>query len=541
MVSKKKIKYPIFVFSLFIGIGLMGIAFLQPEFIFGQTIDFDRFGGVDTSSGIKLDILEVPIDPTSGAVLGVIKLGAPDVVPFERSGSILTPSGTGRCVEDVDPASAFDYQVRFGRQLSGDRNVSPIWHGYNGNCAYAYMEFDLVDIPNSFVATSVRFQLKLTQVWSDSSRGGGCGIMHIEQSFDQIGERSIAQRVVDSEFGRPASTNPIVADPLDFWVAGQNVNFGNIQSGKWCQTVGVKTFNWGKQTPDTAGIPAAVGLDLQVGVDAFNRALTDGQDKFTVLIFWIAGDQSGSDTTWALDYDWWKTNGSFLIEGTSDPIRCGPGFNQVDFRCIPIICPDGEKVDVDTNDCTAIICGADETLQGNLCVPLICQPGEEIVAGQCLTIVCESGTQLIGSTCDPLLCQEGFEISGNECTLKQCSTGMELIGDNCQAIQCPINTILVGNDCMERTCPAGQVSSSNECISETTLILCVDGFKQVGDQCVPIDLDCPIGTEAFENVCVQRLPSLLIIGGGMLDPDDFLVAGAITVILSVIGIIVRRI
>ncbi len=532
-----------------IGLGLVGFGLFEADFDVGALTDFS--------------IIEVPIDPTTGAILGTIKLGAPDVKPFERSGTILTPTGLGTCWQDVDPNIAFDYQIQFGRQLSGDRNISPIWHGYNQNCAYAYMEWDLVDIPNSFVATSVRFQLKLTDVFSDRSQNGQCGIMHIEQSFNQIGERNIAQRQIDSQFGRPASTNPIIADPMDFWVAGQNVNFGTTQGGQWCQTVGIKTFNWGKQTPDSGGRPAPVPFDIQHGVDAFNRALTDGQDKFTVLIVPLGG--RGTGTTWALDYEWWKTNGSFLIEGTSDPIRCDIGFNQVNFRCVPIVCDLGDKLNQSTNECETITCEAGETLQFTeatvcpdvigiqctpldataVCTPIECNVGERLVGSTCEQIICEEGTKLVGSSCDPLFCGEGFEITGNQCTVIPCPIGEELVGGSCQQISCPTNTKLIGNDCIEITCGAGQILIDNQCENTSTLptnatdpIVCNTGFEAVGNICLPIELDCPAGTEAFENVCVQRIPDLLTISG--IEPSLFLITGLVIVGMSGVGIVARR-
>ena len=536
MVSKKKIKYPVFVFSLFIGIGLMGIAFLQPEFIFGQTIDFDRFGGVDTSSGVKLDILEVPIDPVTGGILGTIKLGAPDIVPFEQSGTHISTLDTF-CTEN------------FGRRLSGERNLDPVWWASqpvsttstSKHCAYAYAQWDLVDIPNEFVATSVMFQLELVETTPMS--GLNCLITFNDFNIDTVGEaalisklRSQAQLILE---GRPSSfpnTPDFVQDP----------------NGAWCRTLGVKNFNFG-----------------QTGVDIVNKAIGGGAfDQGTrtdKLVLGFVPSDLGSNDGFAQQYrisnQFWATQGSWLITGSSPPISCDVGFNQVAFRCVPIICNEGMQVDITTNECAPIICGSDEVLQGNICVPLNCQIGEEIVAGQCQIISCPSGTELIASSCEALVCGEGFEISGNECTLKQCSIGMELIADNCQEIQCPVNTMLVGNDCLEISCPADQISIDNVCRtpdvgpgcendqeiqdeectnSRDTLILCVEGFHQVGNSFIPDDLNCPLGTEEFENVCVQRIPSLQL-GSGLLDPNAFLIAGVIVAAMSVVGIIVRRI
>jgi hypothetical protein len=540
--KKKSSRRVIFLIGMIAGLGL--IVFDQFETIEGF------LSGTQTPS---LAILDVPIDPTTGGILGTIVFGAPDEFG-ERSGAVLTPSGLGTCIQDIDTGIPVDYEWKFGRQLIGDPNVAPIWHGYNGaNCAIGYMEWDLRDIPNDFRATSVRFQLEVTEVPSRGTQGAGgrCGIIVLDQTLDQIGEMNLGQRRIDIEFSglgttinNPAGSGtipaPQIADPDDFWFAGLNVNFGNTQSGTWCQTVGVKSWTVGRQISDIAsGSVGGGSLDPQVGVDAFNKALTDGQDRFTMIIVPIQGSGSG---TWTVNYDYWKTQGSLKVEGTSPPIRCPVGFTQETFRCEPIICIDGQKVDPNTNTCEDIQCSIGEELQGNLCVPVVCNMGETFnnTTNSCETIICEVGTKLIGSTCDPLLCQEGFEISGNECILKTCGIGFELIGDECQQIQCNTpNTVLVGSDCVERICTSNELLVDGECLKitdlsfetcselipfsdgvlqiddctmgdTTTPIECLSGFTPVGNTCVQLPENCPIGTVAQENICVQVLPDLMI-------------------------------
>jgi len=518
MVKKKKVsstRIAMFAVGMVIGLGLI---------IFDQFETIEGFvSGTETPS---LAILDVPIDPTSGGIIGTIVFGAPDVVPFERSGALITADNLGNCIvagSAIGNTVAGDYL--FGRQLSGDRNVSPIWHGYNGiNCAIAYMEWDLVDIPNDFVATGIRLQFEINQLPSKGAQSSSrCGIIHIEDSFDQIGQQQFMNRATSiPRFIDPTGVQGLPnTNPLDFRVTGLAVNF--VDTADWCQSLGVKSFAYGKIIPPTLrsdGTLTRTTFDVLEGARAFNRALTDGQDKFTIAFI---PEGTGSNTgsgTWGVNYDYWKTQGSLLVTGSSPPIRCGIGFTQVDFRCEPLICITGQKVDTNTNSCEDIQCSIGEELQGNLCVPVVCSIGEKFnnATNSCETIICQEGTQLIGSTCDPLLCEEGFEISGNQCTLKMCGVGMELIGDNCQMIQCTTpNTILVGSDCMERSCPMDQVLVDGVCRTlqpvgdiDPAPIECLSGFTPVGNTCVQLPENCPIGSVAQENICVQVLPDLMI-------------------------------
>ncbi|MCP6727420.1 MAG: hypothetical protein KJI69_05425 [Patescibacteria group bacterium] len=547
MAKKKKVsgtRLAMFAVGMVIGLGLI---------IFDQFDTIQGFvSGTETPS---LAFIDVPIDPTTGGILGTIIFGAPDEFG-ERSGAVLTPSGLGSCVQDIDPSLGRDYEWKFGRQLIGDPNVAPIWHGYNGaNCAIGYMEWDLRDIPNDFRATSVRFQLELTEVPSTPRR---CGIIVLDQTLDQIGEMNLGQRRIDIEFSgletstpNPLGSNfpnipaPTIADPDDFWFTGLNVNFGT--GGDWCKTVGVKSFTVGRQISDQAsGTVGGGSLDPQFGVDAFNKALTDGQDRFTMIVVPIDGFGSG---TWTVNYDYWKTQGSLKVEGSSPPLRCSAGFDLQGFRCVAITCPDGQTVNLTNNMCEPITCNQGQELQGNICVAIQCEIGEILVPPpldsginefSCIPLNCPTDEQIVGDSCEPLVCDVGFDAINNECTLKTCGIGLELIGDECQAIQCNTpNTILIGSDCVQTICRTNQLLVDGQCINitdlsfetcselipfsdgvleitdcqtadPTTPIICLDGFTPVGNTCVQLPENCPIGTVAQENICVQVLPDLMI-------------------------------
>ena len=548
MARKAKIRLPIFLITLLIGISLVAIALLQPEVIFADTTR-----PLDISG---LSLIAVPIDPTGGQILGTVKFGAPNVVPFERSGTIHSAEiGTGCERPKIPNVYSGEWEVPFGRIGSGDRNAEISWHGWNGiDCAYGYAEWDLTDLPNDFVATGIRLQLNLKEV-----QGGGtifnnptnCDIVYLGNNVDQIGVQNIPNRITwGSNTGGLQSAKlgttyvPVTPSTGDFLAWGGNAYIPSLSVNSladWCKTAGVKTFVFGQVISNSQ-------FNQQKGVQTFNLALPL-DSKFTL------GFSGGYGTgKFVIDQLWWEQNGSLLVTGSSQPIKCGIGFTQVDFRCIPIVCETGFKVDVNTNQCTQIICPVGEELIGNICTPIICNVGEELVNNTCQQIDCPSGTHLTGSTCDPLICGEGFEINGNECTLKTCGIGQELIGDNCQAIQCPINTVLNGNDCLERACPTNQISIDNICRDQPNVnatgqivevggeplqIECGIGFSQVGDGCLPVELDCPVGTEPHQNICVQRLPSLLQIQTG-LDPTIFLIIGLVITGMSGIGIITKR-
>jgi len=540
----------IFGITLVIGLGLIAIAFIQPEFIFN-----DGFAPLSIESLTGLTLIDVPIDPTGGQILGTVKFGAPIIVPFERSGTIISPDG--QPCETALPSGIRDREIKFGRIGSGDRNAEVSWHNFNGiNCAYGYAEWDLTDLPNDFVATGVRFQFFLKEVPPlAKSDNAGSHMVYLGNTVDEIGVENIPNRIVfgcdDGTIGANGAkvifsgSKGSCPENGDFLAYGGGAFIGGISQAKIFQTAGVKSFTFGEVTSGST-------FDVQKGVDTFNMALQFnpltqlGTDKFT-LGFTSTGGSTISGK-YVIDHQWWEENGSLLVTGASQPIRCGIGFNQVDFRCVPIVCAFDEQLNQNTNECETIICPAGETLEIITeevgCIlgfgigeePDPCNPIQRAICTP-TTIVCESGTQLIGSTCEPLFCGEGFEISGNECVLKTCGIGKELRGDTCETIICPINTRLIGNDCVEISCPAGQISIDNVC-NDSPPIECDAGFKQVGDGCLPIDLDCPFGTEEFENTCVNRIPSLLQISG--VNPTLFLIVGLVIVGMTGVGIVARR-
>ena len=487
MAKKKKVsgtRIAMFAVGMVIGLGL--IVFDQFETIEGIISGTEPTG---------LAILEVPIDPT-GAILGTIKLGAPDVVPFEQSGThISTISPT--CTEN------------FGRRLSNERNLDPIWWAsqpislgsISKHCAYAYAQWDLVDIPNEFVATSVQFQLEMVATTGQTSLN--CLLTFNDFDIFTVGEsalikklRSQAQLILE---GRP-STFPNTPD------------FVQDPNGTWCSTLGVKSFNFG-----------------QTGVDFVNKAIGGGSfDQGTrtdkLVLGFVPSDLDRNDgfaQQYRISNQFWATQGSWLITGSSPPIDCALGFEQVGFRCVPLICMVGFAVNA-TNQCELIQCFQGEELQGNICVAIQCEIGEILVPPpldsginefSCIPLNCPSDQQIIGDSCETLFCDVGFEAKNNVCSLIGCSTGMELVNDQCQAIQCAPNLILSGNNCIEKTCPANQFLVNNICQDEDSpAVTCGEGFNQIGNLCYQIqeELVCPQGTEKFENNCKQILPDLMI-------------------------------
>ncbi len=562
-----------------IGLGLVGFGLFEADFDVVALTDFS--------------IIEVPIDPTGGQILGTVKFGAPIVVPFERSGTILSAEGIGGCTRLQEGQTALR-EVPFGRLGSGDRNAEVSWHGYNGvNCGFGYAEWDLADLPNDFVATSIRIQLNMKSVQGAGTINNNslkCTVISLGNTVDEITALSLPNRIMwGSNLGGTSSNQlqssytPVDPTTGDFvaWGGGKftpsisgAIGTGGSSSGDWCKTLGVKSFTFGQIKPDGT-------FDAQIGVDRFNEAVSGGafdqgtrSDKFT-LGFFVNG---GGANKFVIDQQWWEENGSLLVTGSSSPITCGVGFAQVDFRCVPIICDVTETLNQVTNECEPIMCEANEDL--TIFDELVACPA--VCIDDPFTPTFECGGSCSGSIqravcvpqetfqCDAILnCQEGTRPDSNNCSceLIECSIGQELIGDTCQSIVCPINTRLVGNDCVEISCPTGQVAIDNVCkdppildpvVCETdmfgtlldplcipidggidpTMLNCDTGFKQVGDSCVPIDLDCPAGTEEFENNCRNIVPSLLQISG--VDPSLFLITGLVIVGMSGVGIVARR-
>ncbi len=440
----------------------------------------------------------------------------------------------------------------FERRLSGERNqIDPVWWGSkltdsttfpilsgvaSYTCGFAYAQWDIVDIPNDFVVTSAVLKLQVIEIRKASNltfqiASQQCTITLQDFNLDTIADEGIMNKV---------------------WKVGGVSTPLTIATGTWCNTLGVKSLQLSQSAVDL--------INDAISGGAFSQGVRSDKLLLGFMPTRLNNEAQQGNVN-RISTEFWKTQGSLFLTGSSPPIRCSVGFNQVDFRCIPIVCNLGDILNQSTNECEAITCQAGETLefteaidcplgagvgepfcvpppQRAVCTPIQCNVGEELVGSTCQAIQCPSDQQLVGSGCETLFCDVGFEAVNNQCVVKTCSIGMELIGDNCQAIVCPVNTVLLGNDCVEKQCPVGQISSNNECVPETIKILCVDGFKQVGDQCVPIVLDCPEGTEPFENVCVQRVPDLLMISG--ISPSLFLIIGVVIAGMSGVGIVARR-
>jgi hypothetical protein len=466
--SSRGLKLAVLIGGMLVGAGL--IIFDQADAITGL------FSVAPQLTGFS--ILEVPIDPTTGGVLGTIKLGAPDVVPIEQTGThISTDSG---CSQD------------FGRRLSGARNLDPVfWHNKNNgfgafNCAYSWAQWDVNEIPAGFIATGVQFQLKVIQ--TTPVTGKNCVITFNDFDVDNVPEAElmIFEGIPTTTTFGSALVPSFIQDP----------------NGAWCRTTGVKQFNLGQQ-----------------GVIEVNNALTNGVGK---LVMGFApkgtGDTINSADQFKIENAYWATQGSWIISGSSPPIDCGQGFEQIDFRCVPLVCIQGEAVNA-TNQCAPIVCGANEELMADVCVPLQCTSGQTFnnVTNMCENVSCPIG-QFSNSTnqCQPLVCDTdmGEIVSGNECVLMTCGTGMELIGANCQAIQCPVNTVLSGSNCVEISCATGSELIDGECVVGGTVgdVTCPAGFNRVGNSCAVAPETCPAGTVPAQNVCIQVVPDLMISG-----------------------------
>lgn len=591
--AKQRQSGRIFLIPFAIGIGLIIFGFL------GNPLDpFDdpiiQVEAINELTG--LSIIEVPIDPTTNQILGTVKFGAPIIVPFERSGTILSADGACESLVDInDPRGK--REVKFGRLGSGERNAEVSFHGFNGlNCAYGYAEWDLTNLPNDFIATGFTLQLNLK---SKQSNQQSCAIGFVDNTLDEITARNLPNRMLwGSDTGGisklTTSLVPTDTTNTDFLAVGFFVPNRDKYDNDWCETTGVKRWTFAQieatgflrlqdGTIREPLVASGSRLNLQAGVDAFNQQLQfnpitqKGNDKF-LLVFYGTGTGSGSNI---IDHQWWEENGSLLVTGTSKPIACPIGFEQVGFECVPKICDVTFQINQVTNECEPIQCEANENLQvveDFLACPAVCidDPftptfecgslcGEfSISRAVCVPIVeqppmteCESPLILIGETCqDPtfqcdviLNCQEGSipDFNGCGCVLIECPIGKQLVGSQCQIITCPTNTVLMGSECIEKSCPIGQISIDNQCVSiascsdceDDGTILCETGFKSLGDTCVPIDLNCPFGTVEHQNVCVAFLPNLLEISDE-LPPIALIIAGGAISGLSIVGLIIRR-
>ena len=584
----------ILIIPLIVGFSLILIGFV------GNPIDpfDDPIIEIDSINNLfGLSIIDVPIDPTTNQILGTVKFGAPIVVPFERSGSIISADGACTSLVDINNPKG-KKEIKFGRLGSGETNAEVAFHGWNGlNCAYGYAMWDLTKLPNSFEATGFTFQLNLKQKQTNQQR---CYIGFVDDTLDEITARNLPNRMI---FGSNTGGFSLISTSLvpedktktDFLAVGHFIgNFGKYDDD-WCESTGVKRWTFSqieatdflRNSDGTIREPiiaSGARLNQQAGVDAFNRQLQFdptsqlGSDKF-LLVFYSSGTGSGINV---IDHDWWEENGSLLVTGTSQPIDCDIGFTQVGFECVRIICSNTQTLNRVTNECEDIICDSNQTLeiiQELVACPTVCiddpfTPTFEC-GGSCSggieRAVCVDVDQL---TCLVILdCQEGTQPDSRNCGCEQitCPSGKELKGSNCQDIICPLNTRLTSNnDCVPIICASGQVAIDNVCqipvdpiTNQTGICEGILGEPVCGvngqtfsnfcfaeaqgteilhsGQCMigeNIPDDCPAGTIPQQNVCVKIVPNLLQISDE-LPPVAILIVGAIIVALTIIAIAIR--
>jgi len=572
MAKNKSFGNRIFIVPVLAGLGLIIFGFL------GNPLDpfDDPIIQVDTLNEITgLTIIDVPIDPTTNQILGTVKFGAPIAVPFERSGTILSADGACESLVDLNVPRG-KKEVKFGRLGSGERNAEVSFHNFNGiNCGYGYAEWDLTNLPNDFIATGFTLQLNLK---SRQSGAGSCAIGFVDSTLDEITARNLPNRMLwgDNTGGINKMTTtltPVDTTNTDFLAVGRFIDFGSNKKydNDWCESTGVKRWIF-SQIEATGFLRNADGtirepliasgarINQQAGVDAFNQQLQfnpitqKGNDKF-LLVFYGGVVGSGGSGSNIIDHQWWEENGSLLVTGTSKPISCPIGFAQVGFECVPIICSENQTLNRDTNECEDIVCEAGQTLQMieefyaclAVCVDDPFTPTFECggsCGGSSFRSVCVDDVKL---TCDAILnCSEGTTQSEDNCNceLIECPIGQQLVGSQCQIITCPTNTVLLGSECVEKQCPFGQISIDNKCVNDELCldcggdgtIFCDAGFKQLGDTCVPIELNCPVGTVERQNVCVSFLPLQI---GTDTTPLMFIIAGAIVIGLTIMGLIIR--
>lgn len=488
---------------LIIGMALGFFFILGGELESSGSSFFNLFSNLSLTS---FSILSVDQDPETGAISGNVIFGEADAGVSIFTGTKKSSS----CPGGVASASQGLRIPTFGSGSS------------SGGCTSSILEWDLSELPNDFSTNSIIFRMKDGQIPKGIS-GHNCKIGIIEQPLSTIANSQLTQKAINPDF--------------------------IIANGNWCHTSGVKSFI----------------LD-QTALDAFDRALK-GDNKFT-LGFSVDPWTKGTQCCWTGDKNFYETEGSFILNGFAEAISCPVGEHQVGFKCIPLVCEEG--FEVNGNICSQIICPTGQNLIGSICTPIQCQVGEQLVGNDCQQIICPVGTTLIGNDCDPILCQQGFTLSGNQCTPIVCPTGNELVEGECKIIQCPLGTFLQGNDCKPIICPTGNVLEGNDCVQiqcesgerlegsictpiqcqtgeqlvngNCQLITCQTGEKLIGNECTPIQcistqeligndcidkpLDCPTGTIARENVCVQTIPI----------PQPLQISGAPLNILTLLGL-----
>ncbi len=455
------------------------------------------------------EILSVDQDPVTGEIRGNVVLGRPDTRGLAWTGA----EGSSATCKLSTQGGLQNWVVSWG---SGTNS---------GGCSYGTAEWDLSELPDDLTITSMIFKLKTQKFFpflsEPSSRS--CKIGIIEQPLSTIANSNLVNKFFNPDF--------------------------ILREGDWCATSGEKSF-----------------IVDQTTIDAFERALK-GDDKMT-LSFTMSTLAKGTGCCMELSDTFWATEGSWVINGFAEPISCAVGEHQVGFKCEPLVCEVGEEVN--GNICSPIQCAIGSELIGSICTPIECNVGEQLVGNLCQQIICPAGTTLIGNDCDAIICQDGFTLSGNECTPIVCPVGNELVGSSCQVIQCPLGTFLQGNDCPPIICPTGSTLDAFSCIpiicetgstlvgdickpvqcqigerlvgSNCELIVCETGNELIGSECLPINclsteelvgnqcqpkpLECPAGTVAQQNVCVQIVPQL----------PQFQATGAPTNFLTVAGL-----
>lgn len=469
------------------------------------------------------EILSVDQDPVTGAIRGNLVLGNADLLVSVNTPVKKNSFGGAPCPSSVQGTSIG--AMRFGSGSS------------SGGCGLGYAEWDLSELPDDFVITSGTLDVKVHER-SGVPKGMVnriCIIGIHETAYDLI--------------------------PRDQLVIRANNPDSVLTEGTWCQTVGKKT----------------IILD-QNAIDSITRALkTD--DKFTISMT-LAEWTKGTLCCWTQDHNFWANEGSFTFNGFAEPIQCAVGEHQVGFQCEPLICDVGEEVN--GNICSPIQCAVGDELIGSVCKPIECNVGERLVGNNCEQIICTVGTTLIGNTCEPIVCETGFVLSGNTCTTIVCPTGNELIGNECQQIQCQQGTFLQGNNCIDIVCATGTLLEGDTCIpilcnegsnlignickpiecnlgeqlvgNQCQTIACDTGEELIGDECLPIQcasdeklegdtcvtdvIECPVGTIANRNVCIQIVPQLQATGA----PTDLLtIAGLGILLISFTGFVFRGI
>ena len=473
------------------------------------------------------EILSVEQDPVTGEIIGSVILGKPIVAGYGWTGA---PSRS-------NPTCSLGTQsVSFAGSVAWSSGAS------SGGCSYGFAEWDTSELPDDFDAENLELKLKFSTKkfgYPVNVAGRNCKIGVIEQPISTI-EKSV--------FNRKLFTPDSVA--ID---------------GDWCQTKGIKTLVFNPATSD-----------------AFERAVR-GDDRFT-LSFTLSTLAKGTLCCYTLDNNFWGTEGSLEIDGKAEPVTCPTGTHQVQFKCEPLDC--GTGFQVSGNTCTEIICsaGSDLDTASNTCKAIQCEVGQRVnlQTNNCENIICSQGTILIGNDCEAIICETGFVLSGNECTVITCPVGNELVGSSCQQISCPLGTFLQGNNCPDIVCPTGTHLVANDCEqiicnegenlignickpiqcnlgemlvgNNCEIIVCQTGTELVGSDCVQIQcasdqklegnncvnapIECPIGTVANKNVCIQIIPQLQATGA----PVSLLtITGVGIFLISFGGFIVRGI